>query len=234
MYHLILLFILLQLAIFARFLIYGLFSVTAFASTFLFLTAALFIWLFSKKLIHKEQNYKPNNITSWSYYERQTTILSKKPLFKGDLKLGYIRRYFEKKWQHIVSDILGSNWYLALEVQINEENYLIRWNSKNRLLIQEHWTIYKNGMEIGRAHTLNTMKNTVKLKEVIEFTIEGKTFTTSAASMSSAITLQDKQSTLGTMKRNHIISNVHLLDAQEDCSEYLVALITHAYYFKRK
>ena len=234
MYHLILLFALLQLAIIARFLFYGLFNMAAFASTFLLLAAAFVIWLFSKRLVHKEQNYKPNNIANWSFYEKQTTVLSAKPLFQGDVKRGYIKRFYEKKWQYIVADILGANWYLALEIQIDGDYYIVRRNSKNYSLMQEHWTIYKNDIEIGNAHTLMNMKNTAKLKEAIEFIFKDKNLTTSATTISSTITLQDQHHTLGTMKRNHLISNVHVIDVQEECLECIVALIVHVYYFKSK
>ncbi|MCT6924810.1 hypothetical protein [Metasolibacillus sp.] len=234
MYHLILLFVLVQLAILARYLVYGLFSMTAFVSTFLLLIAALCICFLSKWLAQKEENYQPNNIAGWSFYERQTTILTNKPLFKGNVKRGYIRRYFEKKWQRIVADIVGSNWYLTLELQLDKDNYIVRWKSKNRSLTQEHWEIYKNGVVIGQAYARINIKNTVKLKEMMELTFADKTFTTSVATVSSAIALQGTPGTVGTMKRNHIISNVHVLDVQEDCPTHIVALMLHAYYFKSK
>ena len=39
---------------------------------------------------------------------------------------------------------------------------------------------------------------------------------------------------LGTMKRNHIVSTILVMDVQEDQPEYIVALIVHAFFFKNK
>ncbi|MEC1177785.1 hypothetical protein P9B03_04750 [Metasolibacillus meyeri] len=133
-----------------------------------------------------------------------------------------------------MANILGVNWYLAFDIQIDEDNYLVRWHAKNRLLIQEHWTIYKNGVAIGEACTSINIKNSAQLKEVIEFIVENEKFTSSAATISSAITVQNNQGIIGTMKRNHLISNVHVFDIQEERPVYIIALMMHAYYFKSK
>lgn len=232
MYKAILLFFLLQLTLFARYLAFGAFEPITYASTFLLLIVACIIPFISKKLVHKETNYQPTNISGWSFYLRQKSILNRKPIFKENEQRGYIQRFFEKKWQHVVADIIGFNLYVALKIQLDENSYVVRWNPKNRLSQQEYWEIYKNGEKIGEAQTLINMKNTVKLKEVIEFTFEDKTFTSSATTVSSAISVCNENEVVGKMKRNHLISNVHVLDVQGDCPEYLIALITHAYNFE--
>lgn len=52
--------------------------------------------------------------------------------------------------------------------------------------------------------------------------------------MTSTISLTQNEELLGILKRNHIMSNVQVIDIQENRLEYIVALIVHSYYFKNK
>lgn len=232
MYKAIILFFLLQLTLLARYLVFDAFEPLTYVATFLVPIFGFLVRFISKKLTCKEEKYQPSGISYWSFYHIQKSILNSKPLFKGNERRGYIKRYFEKKWQHVVADIFGFNSYLSLEIKIDENSFVIRWNPIKRLSQQEYWKIYKNGEEIGEARTLINVKNTVKLTEVMEFTFEDKTLTTSATTVTSAISLCNQSKEVGTMKRNHLISNVDVLDVQDDCLEYLIALITHEFYFK--
>uniref|UniRef100_UPI0035B53188 hypothetical protein n=1 Tax=Neobacillus sp. TaxID=2675273 RepID=UPI0035B53188 len=76
------------------------------------------------------------------------------------------------------------------------------------------------------------IKNTVKLKEVIEFQIGENSYYTAAATVTSHISLIHKDEEIGEMKRNHIISNVYVIDVKDDSPEKIIALILHAFYYK--
>ena len=99
---------------------------------------------------------------------------------------------------------------------------------------QDWWEIYKNGERIGEARTLINLKNMTKLKEAIEFTFEENCYISSAQSITPTISLMQDDKLLGTMKRNHIVSTVQVIDVKEDQPEYIVALIVHAFFFKNK
>lgn len=227
-----LLFILLLLATLARYIVFDAFEPLMFAMTFLFPISAIGVYIMSKKFAQKERSYQPKDITQWSFTHRQTSLLIEKPLFKGRERRGYVKRYFTKKGQYVLADIFGTSWYLSLEIQIDQDIYDVRCNREKWLTTQDRWKIYKNGQQIGEARTLLNLKNMKKLKEAIEFTFEDETYLTSAVTITRTISLTQDEKLLGTMKPNHMISTVKVIDTKDDCPEYLVALIVHSFFFK--
>jgi hypothetical protein len=234
MIELSLLFVLLLLTALARYIVFGAFEPLMFAMIFLFPVAALVIFSISKKFADKERSYQPNDIADWSFYNIQKSLMIQKPLFKGNEQRGYVKRYFPQKWQYAFGDIFGFNWYLSLEIQIDQDVYDVRWYREKWFTQQDQWEIYKNGERIGEAHTLINLKNTAKLKEAITYVFYDKSYVSSATTVTSTISLTQDEELLGTTKRNHIISNVQVIDVQENHPEYIVALIIHSYYFKNK
>ncbi|KKI92075.1 hypothetical protein WQ54_11595 [Bacillus sp. SA1-12] len=234
MIELILLFVLLLLTALARYLVFGVFEPLSFAMIFLFPVAAFAIFIISKRFANKELSYQPKDIVGWSFYNIQKSLIIKKPLFEGNNQRGYIKRYFPKKWQYAFGDILGFNWYLCLEIQIDQDTYDVRWYREKWLTNQDQWKIYKNGKQIGGAHTLINLKNSSKLKEAIVFRFNDTECVSSASTMTSTISLSQNEELLGTLKRNHILSNVQIIDIQEQRLDYIVALIVHSYFFKNK
>jgi hypothetical protein len=234
MIELIFLFVLFLLGTLARYIVFGEFDPLLFAAVFLLPAVSFAIYLVSKKFAEKERAYQPKNIEGWSFYNIQKTLLIQKPLFKGEVQRGYVKRYFQQKWNYIIADLFGFSWHLSLEVKIDEDVYDIQWYHQKWFTQQDQWKIHKNGKQIGQAQTQVNLKNAVKLTESILFVFNDLTFETSAPTLTSTISLTQEQRTLGTMKRNHIISNVQILEVQEDRPEYLVALILHSYFFKGK
>lgn len=167
-------------------------------------------------------------------YNIQKSLMIQKPLFKGNEQRGYVKRHFPKKWNYILGDIFGFNWYLSLEIQIDKDIYDVHWYREKWFSQQDQWRIYKNGERIGEARTLINLKNAVKLKEAIQFSFYDKSYISSATTVRSNISLSQGEEVIGTLKRNHIISNVQVIDAQEHQPEYIVALIVHSYYFKNR
>ena len=229
-----LIFILLLFAALARYIIFHAFEPAMFAMIFLLPVAAIVVYIMSKKFAEKERCYQPKNIAEWSFSNRQTSLLKEKPLFKGEKHRGYVKRYFTKKGQYVFADIFGSSWYLSLEVQIHEDVYDVRCVREKWLTNQDRWIIYKNGEQIGEARTLINLKNMTKLKEAIEFTFQDISYISSATTITPTISLTQDEVLLGTMKRNHIVSTVQMIDVKEDYPEYIIALIVHAFYFKNK
>lgn len=232
MIQLILLFILTQLALLARYIVFDAFDPVVYASTFLFLPAAAFIYFFSRHKMKKERAFAPKDIQNWSFYTVQKVFKVAKPLYKGTEKRGYILRYYVKKWHYVVSDIIGASLFLAIHIEIDGHLYNIVPNSKKWRSVQSHWTIYKDDVEIGHAQTAVTLKNSAKLTEAIDITFGNESYTTSAKTVTSAISVLQQDKVVATMKRDHMVSNVHVLQADEDAPEALLALILHAYYFK--
>ena len=227
-----LIFVLLLLTTFARYVIFGEFEPLMFAMIFALPIASVVIFIMSKKFAKKELGYHPKNIDGWSFYHLQNTIVNKKILFKGNEQRGYIKRFFEQKWQYVIADIISSRWYLSLEIQIDEDVYTVRWYRKKWFTNQEHWHIYKNGEKVGEASTLINLKNTAKLKEAIAFRFGDASLTSVATTVTSSISLMDGERSVGGLKRNHLISNVQVIDVYENKPEYIIALIVHAFNFK--
>ena len=119
-----------------------------------------------------------------------------------------------------------------MEIQIDEDVYTVLWYRKKRFTNQEHWYIYKNNEKIGKASTLINLKNTAKLKEAIAFQFGDVSLTTVATTVTSSISLMDGEHLVGGLKRNHLISNVQVIDVHENKPEYIIALIVHAFNFK--
>ncbi len=234
MIELLLLFVLLLLTSLARYIVFEAFEPLMFAMIFLLPVASLAIFIISKRLANKEHSFQPKDIEEWSFYNIQKSLMIKKPLFKGQEKRGYVKRYFPLKWQYALSDIFGFSWYLCLEIQIDYDIYTVHWFRGKWFSQQDQWEIYKNREQIGEASTLINLKNTTKLKEAIQFSIRDKTYTSSATTVTSNITLTHDNETVGTLKRNHIFSNVNVMDVHEDQPEYIVALLVHSYFFKNK
>lgn len=234
MIELLFLFVLLLLGTLARYIVFGAFDPLLFAVIFLLPLGSMAIYIISKKFAEKERAYQPKNIEGWSFYHIQKSLPIKKPLFKGEVHRGYVKRYFQQKWNYIVGDLFGFNWHLSLKVKIDEDLYDVQWFHQKWFTQQDQWKIHKNGKQIGQAHTQVNLKNAVKLTESIKFNLHDITFETSAPTLTSTITLTREQKTLGTMKRSHTISSVQVLEVQDDRPEYLVALILHSYFFKSK
>ena len=232
MFKLIITFILVQLAILARYLVYDAFDAIFYVSTYLFLIATVFLYFVSKRFVKKELAYTPNNIASWSFLNRQRIFTNEKPLYKGDVKRGSIQRKFPKKWQYIAADIFGTNFFLALTIKIDENIFELTPFSEKLFSNQSYWTIYKNGQKIGSAKTVIDLKNTAKLKEVIELQISDEIYSTAASTVTSQISLVHNNQHIGEMKRNHLISNVNIIDLNYNSPDRIIALILHAYYFK--
>ena len=234
MFELTVLFVLFLLTALARYIVFGAFDAPMFAIIFLLPVAALAIFMISKKFADKERSYQPKDIEGWSFYNIQKSLLIQKPLFKGNERRGYVKRYFPKKWQYAFGDVFGFNWYLSLEIKIDQDVYDVRWYREKWFTQQDQWKIYKNGKQIGEAHTRINLKNTAKLKEAITYVFYDTSYISSATTVTPTISLIQDEELLGTTKRNHIISNVQVIDVQENHPEYIVALIVHSYYFKNK
>jgi hypothetical protein len=229
-----LLFVLFLLTALARYIVFDAFEPLMFAMIFLLPVASLVIFMISKRLADKERSYQPKGIEEWSFYNIQKSLMIQKPLFKGKEQRGSVKRYFPQKWKYALGDIFGFNWYLSLEIQIDEDIYDVHWYREKWFTQQDQWTIYKNGEQIGEARTLLNLKNAVKLKEAIQFSFYDKSYISSATTVTSNISLTQDEEVLGTLKRNHIISNVQVIDVKEHQPEYIVAFIVHSYYFKNK
>ncbi|MEK4198045.1 hypothetical protein [Cytobacillus sp. FSL K6-0265] len=227
-----LLFVLLSLILFVRFMMFGAFNPWHAATIFLFPATAFVIYLVSKWMARKEATYQPPNHECWSFYFLQRTFLNKKQLFKGEGKRGSIQQYFTKKWQYFVSDFFDLRWYLSLRIYIGGDSFDVRWKRSRRFSQQEQWLIYKNGVVIGKANTGINVKNMAKLKEVIIFELGEETWTTSALTVTSSISLMKDNRQEGVLRRNHLISNVQAINVTDDRSEYIMSLILHSYYFK--
>lgn len=235
MIELIILFVLSLFALLARYIVYGEFELLSLAVACLMPAASLAIFIISKKMADKERAYQPNDLAEWSFYNLQKSLPISKPLFKGRERCGSIQRYFPEKWKYAFADLFGFNWYLSLEVKLDEELYDVRWQRSKWLFSEnDQWKIYKNGEPIGEAQTLINLKNSAKLKEVIKFVFLDTSFTTSASTVTSAISLTQDGASLGKLKRKNIISGVQALNVQDDRPEYIIALIVHSYFFKNK
>lgn len=234
MFSLLILFLLSQLAILARYFVYEAFDPYVYASTFLFLVAAVVVYFVSKRNVKKEIEYVPTHISSWSFLHRQTVFTNEKPLYKGNVKRGSIQKKFLKKWHYLIADLFGSTFYLNVSIIIDDSCFEIVSADKKFISKESYWVIYKNGDKIGTAKTIYELKNVAKFKEMIKFEINGDTYYTTALTVSSHIRLLYQEKVIGEMKRNHIVSSVYVIDVNDETPERIIPFILHAFYFKNK
>lgn len=232
MIQLITIFFLVQMAVLARYIVFEKFEPISYASTYLFLLAAIFLYTLSKVFMRKELEYRPNNIDSWSFFNKQRIFNIEKPLYKGQEKRGSIQRVFLKKWHSIVADLINQSFFLALKVKIDQNMFEVKPVKGKWLSNQSYWTICKNGIEIGHAKTVLDFKNTAKLKEVIEIQLAERTYKTVANTVTSEIKIYENDEQMGQMTKNQLISNVNTIAVAEDSPEKIIALLLHAYHFK--
>ena len=74
-----LLFVLLLFATLARYIIFDAFEPAMFAMIFLLPAASVFVYILSKNFAEKERCYEPKDIAHWSFSNKQTSLLNKKP-----------------------------------------------------------------------------------------------------------------------------------------------------------
>lgn len=230
------LFILIQLTLLARYVIKGEFDSFYFGMSFVFLFLPVLLYIFGKYFADKEQNYVPKNIADWSFYTRQKVFSNEKPLYKGDVKRGYFQRYSPKKSHYIVNELISDSFFLSFKLTIDGDVYDIQSYSEKLFSNQSYWHIFKNAHQIGTAKTVVDLKNTAKLKEVIEAQFGDIIYTTAAPTVTSTIKLYEDGVQIGRFGRgdelSHLIKNIKVMQVQEDSPEQLITLMIHAFYFK--
>lgn len=229
-------FIAIQITLLVRYIVKDEVDTFYFTLSFSFLALPIIIYIFGKYFAHKEESYKPSNIEHWSFYTQQKVFSNKKPIYKGNEQRGYFQRYFLTKFHFLVNELLGDSFYLTFKLKIDEQEYDVQSASQKRLSNQSYWHIYKNGELIGQAKTVVDLKNTMKLTEVIEAQFGDVTYTTSASTMTSSISLQKDGQSIGRCGRDeqlsHLIKNIKVIELQNDEPEQLITLLLHAFYFK--
>lgn len=215
-----------------RYLVFDAFDPELLGAAFLFPVGALILYVLTKHIEKKEQAYVPKDVKGWSFYHLQRSFAAPKPLFKGDQKRGYLKRYYENKRRFILGEMVSSNWYVSMEIKIDEELYQVKWYREHRFSMQEHWEIVRGGVPIGKAKTLVNSKRVGKRKQVIELQIGERTLQTITNPVTSIISVTSGTETIGTLKRNHDVSNVSVMEVGTGDHEALVALILHHFYFK--
>ncbi|MEW4328777.1 hypothetical protein Q0N12_19160 [Rossellomorea marisflavi] len=215
-----------------RYLVFDAFDPELLGAAFLFPVAALILYVLTKHIEKKEQAYVPKDVKGWSFYHLQRSFAVPKPLFKGDQKRGYLKRYYENKRRFLLGEMVSSNWYVSMEIKIDEELYQVKWYREHRFSMQEHWEIVRGGGPIGKAKTLVNSKRVGKRKQVIELQIGERTLQTITNPVTSIISVTSGTESIGTLKRNHDVSNVSVMEVGTGDHEALVALILHHFYFK--
>ncbi|MEE1130276.1 MAG: hypothetical protein UHX00_01465 [Caryophanon sp.] len=232
MIYFLLLFILTQLALLARCIVFHAFEPMTYAATYLLLVAALFVYYFGKRCAKQEAHYIPQSIDAWSFLIKQRTFTNDKPLFFGAELRGTISQHFAKRWHYVASDIFGTSLFLSLRIVIDGHTWLITPTS-HWLAPNTTWRITKDDEQMGEANTRITWKNTKRFTEMITLTIAGDAYTTSASTMTSGISVQQHATHIGASKRHHLLSHIHVIDVPRDAEAAVIATILHTYCFKQ-
>ena len=232
MYQLTGLFLLIQLTLFARYIVYDAFHLQTYLSTFLLPLAAVGLYILGKWGMKNEQSYTPTNEVGWSFYHRQKVFLNQKKLYWGTEEKGYIQRYHEKKWLYIISDLFNVNFFTEIKVQISEDLFEFKPNKKKLFSKQDYWTVYKNKVEIGTAKTVFNMNNTRNFKEVLEFQIGEDLYTTKASTLTSKITLFKEEVEIGSYQNATLFKNVNEIHLSLEQFEQLPYIVLHAFRLK--
>ncbi|MCM2605457.1 hypothetical protein [Rossellomorea marisflavi] len=225
-------FVMVMIVALFRYLLFDAVDPELLGAAFLFPVGALVLYVLTKHFQKKEQAYVPKDVKGWSFYHLQRSFAVPKPLFEGDQKRGYLKRYYESKGRFIIGEMVSSNWYVSMEIKVDGDLYQVKWYRERWFSRQEHWEIVRNGELIGQARTLVDLRRIAKLKEVIEFHIGNRTLQTAANTVTSTITVTSGEAAIGTLKRNHIVSNVSAMEVRNRDHEAMVALILHHFYFK--
>lgn len=230
--YFLLLFVLMQLTLLARYIVFDAFEPLTYAATYLSLVAALFVYYWSKRCAKQEEQYIPEGIHAWSFLVKQRAFVNDKSLFFGNEQRGTVSQQFAKRWHYAVADIFGPTMFLALRIVIDGHTWLITPTS-HWLAPNTTWHITKDGEHVGEAQTRITWQNTKRFAEVITCTIEESTYITKASTMTSSITVHHDDMAIGTAKRHHMLSHIHVIDVPSDAPAAMIAATLHTYCFKQ-
>lgn len=233
MLYFLLFFVLTQLALAARYIVYGAFEPLTYASTFLLPIAALATYVFSKRAQQQELTFTPPNVDSWSFLLKQHTFTNEKPLFYRNERRGYVQRYFQSRFEYILANIVGQTFFVSLRVQIDNDTWTMIPEKTKLLAANSSWRLYKNDELVGQAKTVITWAQTKKLEEKMELALLGETYVTSASTVTSTITLLHNDTTIGMSKRHHLLSNIHIIEADESTYGALLCALLHIHHFKQ-
>lgn len=230
--YFLLFFVLAQLALLARYIVFHTFEPLTYAATYLSLVAALFVYYWGKRCAKQEEQYVPPNIETWSFLVKQRTFTNDKLLFFGDELRGTVSQYFAKRAHYVASDIVGTSLFLSLRIVIDGHTWLIT-PASHSFAPNTTWLITKDDEPIGEAKTRITWKNTKRFTEMITLTIAGETYTTTASTITSGIAVQQHEAEIGTSNRHHLLSHIHVIDVPRDAEAAVIAAILHTYCFKQ-
>ncbi|MBV6684678.1 hypothetical protein KV679_13240 [Bacillus sp. JRC01] len=225
-------FVMVMIVALFRYLLFDAVDPELLGAALLFPVGALVLYVLTKHFQKKEQAYVPKDVKGWSFYHLQRSFAVPKPLFEGDQKRGYLKRYYESKGRFIIGEMVSSNWYVSMEIKVDGDLYQVKWYRERWFSMKEQWEIVRNGELIGQAETLANSKGIGKRKEVIEFRIGERTLQTITNPVTSTISVHSGDAAIGTLKRNHIVSNVSAMEVRNRDHEAMVALILHHFYFK--
>lgn len=233
MLYFLLLFVLTQLALAARYVVYGAFEPLTYAATFLLLVAALIVYVLSKRMAQKELAYTPPPTDSWSFLVKQHTFLNEKPLFYRSERRGYVQRQFNSRFEYAFANIVGQTFFVTLHVQIDDDLFVLKPLKTKLFSVNNQWHVYKNDVPIGDVKTVITWAETKKLAEKLELSLHDTVYATSASTITDAITLLRDDVVIGKSKRHHLLSNIHTIAVEEAEIGALLCALLHIHYFKQ-
>lgn len=233
MIYLLLFFCLTQLALAARYVVYGAFEPWTYASTYLLIVAALFVYMRSKHVQQQEVHYVPPPVDGWSFLVKQHTFTNEKPLFFADERRGTIQRIFQKRWHYVVADTFGESFFLCLRVVIDDDVWCIQ-PVKKWALHDQHWHITCNDVPIAEAKTMINWQNTKKLTEMIVLQTAQHTYQSTASTLRETITLTKDDAQIGHVRRHHLLSSIHVFELPAHEREALLCALLHLYTFKQR
>ena len=232
MIYLLLFFVFMQLTVLARYIVYGAFEPMTYASTYLLIVAAFCIFMFSKRAAKKEAQFQPEGIAGWSCLIKQRSFANEKPLFFAEQQRGTIQRVFQKRWHAVIADTFGESFFLALRIVIDNNVWDIT-PVRTRKINNQQWHIVCNGVHVGEATTLINWQHTKKLTEAMALHLHNDTYTSTASTLQSTISLQHEDAVIGYVKRHHYFSQISVIDVPIDAQEAVICALLHLYTFKQ-
>jgi len=218
----------------ARYFIYGKFDVTSILIASLLPISAVVMYVIARMLSKKEQAYLPKQDENWSIYVLQKVLHTSKPLFKGSEKKGAYQRYYVKRWHKLIDSCMEGKtpWYLSFRLRIGDNEYNVEWERDRFLSNNENWIVYKNGELFGKAATVYSLDNAVRLKEYIKGTLGEEEFTITSQTIKSEAKLQWNGRFSGSIKRNNLISGIHTITTNDDKDTDILTLLLFDMYYK--
>lgn len=225
-------FVLGVVALTARGLYFDIFRLTEWGSVFVFLPAALLLFLVERWQQKQDTAFNGRKTGYTSLLsDRQSTGI--KQLYRAETIVGSYRRTFKQAWHRwFVAFPKFENFFLNLDFDLSQRKLRFKEKAGQRLWSnQTEWTIEEGGETVGDIQTENTVRHAVEFTEVLKMTYRGETYHIRSPRLSRRIEVRRDKKTIATSHRKRHLLTFDVPDI-ETRSVLLAGMILFRIHFR--